>query len=128
SIVIQNIRQLRTQKTEIRFAKRWAVLSLDSSALQPDFTILWNTSSFHRNAYHSSFSIASLRDWTGKSVSSFQSILFLYFGLARSTACQSQSWILLLLADRGQDMNPAITDLENGFIKVTMIVPDLNPM
>jgi len=62
SIVIQKTRQLRMQKTEIRLARRWAVLSFDSSALQPDLRILWNISIFHLNAYHSSFSMASWRD------------------------------------------------------------------
>src|SRR5229473_858308 len=46
SIVIQNTRQLRMQKTETRLVRRWAVLSFDSSALQPDLRILWNTSIF----------------------------------------------------------------------------------
>jgi hypothetical protein len=59
SIVIQKTRQLRMQKIEIRLARRWAVLSFDSSALQPDLTILWNVSIFHLNAYHSRFSMAS---------------------------------------------------------------------
>jgi hypothetical protein len=40
SIVIQKIRQLRMQKTAIKFTSRSAVRSLDSSALQPDFKIL----------------------------------------------------------------------------------------
>jgi hypothetical protein len=29
------------QKTETRLVRRWAVLSFDSSALQPDLRILW---------------------------------------------------------------------------------------
>src|SRR5205823_14298306 len=62
SIVNQKTRQLRMQNTDIKLASRWAVLSLDSSALQPDLTILWNSSIFHLNPYHSSFSIASWRD------------------------------------------------------------------
>ena len=47
SIVIQQTRQLRMQKTESRLARRWAVRSFDSCALQPDLGILWNTSIFH---------------------------------------------------------------------------------
>src|SRR4051812_44443219 len=43
SIVIQKTRQLRMQKSAIRLANRWAVLSFDSSTLQPDLRILWNT-------------------------------------------------------------------------------------
>jgi hypothetical protein len=67
SIVIQKTRQLRMQNTATGFVKRWAVLSLDSSALQPDFRILWNTSIFHLKVYHSSFSMASVRDATARS-------------------------------------------------------------
>jgi hypothetical protein len=33
-----------TQNTEIRFTMRLAVLSLEDPALQPDLSILWNTS------------------------------------------------------------------------------------
>jgi hypothetical protein len=74
--VIQKMRQLMIQKTAIKFVRRWAVRSFDSSALQSDLRILWNTSVFHRIAYHWSFSMASLRDCTGKSVISFQWIFF----------------------------------------------------
>src|ERR1700676_2356497 len=86
SIVIQKTRQLRMQKTETRLVRRWAVLSFDSSALQPDLRILRNTSIFHRKAYHSSFPMASVREPTGRSVISFQSIFFRFFGLPRSSA------------------------------------------
>jgi hypothetical protein len=48
SIVIQKTRQLRMQNTAIKLASRWAVLSLDSSALQPDLSI-------YLSAYHLSF-------------------------------------------------------------------------
>src|SRR4051794_31323578 len=43
---IQKIRQLRMQKTATRLVRRCAVLSFDSSALQPDLRTLWNTSIF----------------------------------------------------------------------------------
>src|SRR6267154_817117 len=86
SIVIQKTPQLRMQKSEIRLVRRWAVLSFDSSALQPDLRILWNTSIFHLKAYHSSFSMASAREPRGRSVISFQSILFLFLGVPRSSA------------------------------------------
>lgn len=62
SIVIQKTRQLRMQKSEIRLVRRWAVLSFDSSALQPALRILWNTLIFHLKPYHSSFSMASVRE------------------------------------------------------------------
>lgn len=39
SIVIQKTRQLRMEKSEIRLDKRWAVLSFESSAIQPDLRI-----------------------------------------------------------------------------------------
>ena len=54
--------------------RRWAVLSFDSSALRPDLRILRNTSIFHLNAYHPSFSTASAREPTGRSAISFRSI------------------------------------------------------
>jgi hypothetical protein len=50
------------------------VRSFTSSALQPDFRILWKVSIFQRMAYQFSFSTASLRDLIGRSVTSFQSI------------------------------------------------------
>ncbi|MDA9544769.1 hypothetical protein ACM43_09435 [Bradyrhizobium sp. CCBAU 45321] len=84
SIVIQKTRQLTMQKTAIRLTRRSAVRNFESSALQPDLRILWKTSIFHLNAYHSIFSMASLRDWTGRSVRSFHSIFFRRVGLPRS--------------------------------------------
>src|SRR6266478_6266757 len=69
-----------------QIGRRWAVLSFDSSALQPDLRILWNTSIFHRKAYHLSFSMASARETTGRSVISFHSTFFLFFGVPRSSA------------------------------------------
>jgi hypothetical protein len=71
SMVNQKIRQLRMQNTEMRLAKRSAVRNLDSSALHPDLRNLWNISIFQRKAYQSSFSTASARDLTGRSVISF---------------------------------------------------------
>ncbi len=59
SIVIQKIRQLRRQKTAISLTSRSAVLSRAFSVWQPDFRILWNTSTFHLRAYQCSFSIAA---------------------------------------------------------------------
>jgi hypothetical protein len=83
-MVIQKMRQLRMQRTANRFTSRSAVLSFDSSALQPDFRILWKVSIFHRMEYQTSFSTASWREHTGRSVSSFQSILSRPCGLPRS--------------------------------------------
>ena len=57
-MVIQKMRQLRTQNTAIRFTIRCAVRSFDASALQPDFRTLWNVSTFHRTAYQEIFPIA----------------------------------------------------------------------
>jgi hypothetical protein len=68
TMVIQKILQPIIQKVAIKFTKRSAVRSFDSSALQPDFIILWNVSIFQRSAYQFSFSIASTRVRTGKSV------------------------------------------------------------
>ncbi len=55
--------------------RRSAVCSRASSALQPDFRVLWKVSIFQRIAYQSSFSMASSWERTGRSVISFQSIL-----------------------------------------------------
>lgn len=44
SMVSQRTRQLRMQKNAIRLASRSAVRNFESSALQPDFKILWKTS------------------------------------------------------------------------------------
>jgi hypothetical protein len=85
-IVNQKTRQLRIQKTDIRLTRRSAVLSFDSSARQPDFSILWNVSIFHLMAYQSSFSTTSWVDWIGKSVINFQSIFSLPAGFPRSSA------------------------------------------
>src|SRR3954470_17130257 len=71
-IVIQKMRQLRMQNTAIRLTILSAARSLEASALQPDFRILWNVSIFQRIAYQASFSNASLRDRTERFVISFQ--------------------------------------------------------
>lgn len=64
----------------MNFAKPSDVLNLDSSALHPDFKILWNISIFQRIAYHSIFSIASDSDLTGKLVNSFQKFCLCLLG------------------------------------------------
>ena len=58
----------RMQKSAIRLTRRSAILSFDSSAMQPDLRIFRHTSIFQRIACQSSFSIASARERTGKSV------------------------------------------------------------
>src|SRR5205807_7593059 len=83
-IVIQKMCQLRMQNTAIRLTILSAARSLEASALQPDFRILWNVSIFQRIAYQASFSNASLRDRTERFVISFQSIFARSFGLVRS--------------------------------------------
>lgn len=88
-MVSQKIRQLMMQKTEIRLASLSAVRSRDSSALHPDFRILWKVAIFQRIAYQLSFSIASRRDATDKSVMSFHSMGFRFAGAARSLACMT---------------------------------------
>jgi hypothetical protein len=50
-MVIQKILQLTMQRIAMRFASRSAVRSFASSALQPDFKILWKVSIFHLCAY-----------------------------------------------------------------------------
>lgn len=103
SIVIEKTLQLRIQKTEIRLVRRSAVRSFDSSALQPDLRVLWKTSIFHLKAYHSSFSIGSAREPTGRSVPlDLLSVLRpnALFGMDHR---QRQRGIALLLSDRRQD-------------------------
>lgn len=78
-MVNEKPRQLTMQKTRSD-QPRSAVRNFDASALQPDLRILWNTSIF-LNAYHSIFSMASSRDWIGRSVRSFHSIFFRRFGV-----------------------------------------------
>jgi hypothetical protein len=77
---------MRMQKTEIRSASRFAVLSFDSSAPHLDFRILWKTSIFQYIAYQSSFSVASGRERTGRPVISFHSIVFRPMRASRSRA------------------------------------------
>lgn len=50
-IVSQKIRQPRIQNVARRLTKRSAVRSLERSAWQPDFRILWKVSIFQRNVY-----------------------------------------------------------------------------
>ncbi|MET4046104.1 hypothetical protein ABIC03_007843 [Bradyrhizobium sp. RT6a] len=130
SIVIQKTRQLRMQKTDIRLVRRWAVRSFDSSALQPDLRILWKTSIFHLKAYHSSFSIASAREPTGRSLISFHSIFFSSASraLRHGDHRQGPRGIALLLSDRRQGANLAISDLEDDFIGIAVVVSDVDAM
>ena len=85
-IVSQNMRQLKMQNKARRLTSRSAVRSLDRSAWQPDFRILWKTSIFLRHAYHSSFSMASAREWIGRLVMSLHAIGSRPRGFPRSTA------------------------------------------
>lgn len=70
----KNMRQLTTAMRARNLASLSAVSSLASSARQPDFMTLWNTSAFQRRAYQPSFSTATERSSTGKLATSFQSI------------------------------------------------------
>src|SRR5215210_982339 len=74
------------QKTAISLTSRSAVLSRAFSVWQPDFRILWNTSTFHLRAYQCSFSIAAAQVGTGKSVISRQSMAGRSAGSVRSLA------------------------------------------
>jgi hypothetical protein len=93
-----------------------------------DLRILWNTSIFHLKAYHSSFSMASAREPTGRSVISFHSIFFLFFGVPRSSAWIRSARVAFLLSDRRQDANLAIPDLENGFVRIAVAVSNVDAM
>ena len=74
------------QKMAIRFASLSELRNLESSALQPDLRILWNTSIFYRSAYQFSFSMADLRVLTGRLVRSFHTIFSRPRGVPRSMA------------------------------------------
>src|SRR5918998_5959795 len=71
-IVVQKMRQRRMQKTAIGLVSRSAVRSRAASTRQPDFRILWKSSTFQRWAYQRSFSSAVSGEVTGRSVTSFQ--------------------------------------------------------
>ena len=105
-IVIQKILQAKILEIEINRQSPSAVRSFDSSILQPDLRILKNTSIFHRRAYHSSFSIAAAREFTGKLVINFQSIgslSSLVFPTSRAviTFTSVSGYILLLGPNEG---------------------------
>lgn len=91
SIVSQKLRQLRMQKIAIRLVNRSAVRSCESSALQPDFRILWKVSIFQRIAYQSIFSTASALERTGRLVMSFHCRGARPEGASRSCACSTVS-------------------------------------
>jgi len=63
-------------------------------------------------------------------VISFHSIFFLFFGLTRSSVWITVkiSGIALLLSDRRQNADLAISDLEDGFIGIAIIVSDVDAM
>ena len=85
----------------------------------------------HLRAYHSSFSVASKRDCTGRSVISFQSILFSVLrcpaisGMGHS---EHQRQKAFLLSDRWLNSNPPILDLENSFVRFAIVVSDVDAM
>ena len=76
--------------------------------------------------------MASLRDWTGRSVRSFHSIFFLFFGVFCSWAWMTvkvRAWVSLLLANGREGSDPAISDFENGLFQITFnVVSHLDAM
>src|SRR3954471_21269184 len=115
------------QKTAISFTKRSAVLSRLSSARQPDFRILWNTSIFQRRAYQRSFSTAAPCDRTGKSVISFQSIGG-RGALPGLDHREPPAGTALLLADGWQNANTAVLDFDSRDLGTALAVANLNLM
>ena len=73
--------------------------SRDSSALHPDFKILWKVSIFQRMAYQLNFSIALRHDATDKSVISFHSMRFRFNGSSRSRACITVPVLVLVAGE-----------------------------
>ena len=73
-----------------------------------------------------------MRDWTGRSVrtsrfdfSSYSSASSLFLGM---DDWSSQSWVSLLLCQRAEGSNPAISDFENGLFQITFVVSHLDAM
>ncbi len=117
------------QKTAISFTRRSAVLSRLSSARQPDFRILWNTSIFQRRAYQRSFSTAAPCDGTGKSVISVQSIAGRSVGaLPGLDHREPERGIALLLADGWQNVNRPVFELDHGRADAALAVANLDLM
>ncbi len=130
-MVIQKSRQLRIEKTAIRFTSRSAIRSLDASALQPDFKILWYVSIFQRDAYQTSFWMASARKLMGRSVRSFQSIGSRSLGAPKLLGVdhgQHESGIPLLFSDRREDPNTAPSNLQGGSRAMPLFVSHLDSM
>lgn len=65
SIVIQKTHQRSRQKIAMKLTSRSALRNFPSSALQPDFNILWKISIFQRSADDFNFSTASVPDLNG---------------------------------------------------------------
>ncbi len=68
--------------------------------------------------------MASLRDWTGRSVRSFHSIFFLFFGVFCSWAWMTvkvRAGYRFCLPTGGRIPDPAISDFENGLFKITFV-------
>ena len=73
--------------------------------------------------------MASIFEPTGKSVMSFQSIGFRLFGAPRSCAwitVKVQRGVALLLADRRQDVNAAVSEFKNRLAGAALAVADLD--
>ena len=119
------------QKTAMRLARRSAVRNFESSALQPDFRILWNSSIFHRMAYQ-----LILLDRLGASADRQvrdQLPLDRLSALWRAAFddvddCQAERGRVLLLADRRQDRYAFKLDFQRGSCDLTLVVPNLDVM
>jgi hypothetical protein len=131
SIVIQKTRQLRMQKTETRWARRWAVLSFGSSALQPDLRILLE----HLDLPSQSIPFELLDGVSaGADRQIGDQLLFDFLPVLWRTTVfgvdhrQGQRGVAFLLSDRRQDANLAIPDLENGFVRIAVAVSNVDAM
>jgi hypothetical protein len=88
-----------------------------------------DTPIFQRNAYQFSIRSASLRDLTGRSVISFQSIRSRPSGDIRSLGVdhgQSQFRIMLVLANGRKNLNAFPFEFQRGFGQLTVPVSDFD--
>src|SRR5258708_4166288 len=134
-MVIQNTRQLRIQKTESSFTRRSAVLSRASSARQPDFNTLWNTSipcgtpqssTAERTSGAFRGGVVGVNRQIGDQLPVNPCPIGRLFALLGMEHGQGERRITLLLSDRRQDVNAAVSDLDSCRADMALAFANLN--
>ena len=114
----------------MRLTSRSAVRSFTSSALQPDFSILWKVSIFQRIAYQFSFSMASLR--IDRQISNQLPVDRLAalrkIALGGMKNRKHQRRIHLLFRDRSKHPDAAIAEFKNRFAHAAFLIAHLDPV